>query len=367
MAPFPSDFDIVSHYRKLIKSDESLTPPIAAIESLIAQLTSKPPATISETLSVLQDASDVLHKSVKNPISITAGTDLFQRYVVTTLQRPGALGPTGDFTLLRNHLINNSRVFVARAKEARYKIAENALPFLRSQRLRASPKKSTTVITYGPSRVISEILQHAASKSASPNLNVIYIRPSSAPSSHLSTQLDQQVSTLRRLHIPVATVASHATAHALSTLPRHSTNPLILCGASSVVANGGILSHLGTYQLALLARALKHKFYVACESYKVVGLYPLGQRDLPLVQEETVHFEPPATSVGGGEGVVAEKEEGAAAAAAAAGQADGNDGDDDAEPGAVDMTPPELITALITENGVMTPNSVSEELIKLWF
>lgn len=33
----------------------------------------------------------------------------------------------------------------------------------------------------------------------------------------------------------------------------------------------------------------------------------------------------------------------------------------------VDITPPELITALITENGAMTPSAVSEELIKLWF
>jgi len=33
----------------------------------------------------------------------------------------------------------------------------------------------------------------------------------------------------------------------------------------------------------------------------------------------------------------------------------------------VEITPPELISALITENGVMTPNAVSEELIKLWF
>lgn len=32
-----------------------------------------------------------------------------------------------------------------------------------------------------------------------------------------------------------------------------------------------------------------------------------------------------------------------------------------------EIIPAELITALITENGVMTPAGVSEELIKLWF
>ena len=35
--------------------------------------------------------------------------------------------------------------------------------------------------------------------------------------------------------------------------------------------------------------------------------------------------------------------------------------------GMVDITPPELISGLITENGVMTCEGVAEELIKLWF
>ena len=34
---------------------------------------------------------------------------------------------------------------------------------------------------------------------------------------------------------------------------------------------------------------------------------------------------------------------------------------------AVDYTPPNLITALITESGVHTPSAVSEELIKIWY
>jgi len=33
----------------------------------------------------------------------------------------------------------------------------------------------------------------------------------------------------------------------------------------------------------------------------------------------------------------------------------------------VDFTPPELITAIVTENGVQTPSAVSEELIKIWY
>jgi translation initiation factor eIF-2B subunit alpha len=36
-------------------------------------------------------------------------------------------------------------------------------------------------------------------------------------------------------------------------------------------------------------------------------------------------------------------------------------------PDAVDFTPPELVSALITETGVLTPSAVSEELINVYF
>jgi len=34
---------------------------------------------------------------------------------------------------------------------------------------------------------------------------------------------------------------------------------------------------------------------------------------------------------------------------------------------AVDYTPPNLISGIITESGVLLPSAVSEELIKIWF
>jgi translation initiation factor eIF-2B subunit alpha len=34
---------------------------------------------------------------------------------------------------------------------------------------------------------------------------------------------------------------------------------------------------------------------------------------------------------------------------------------------AVDYTPPDLISGIITESGVLLPSAVSEELIKIWF
>jgi len=325
------DFDIVQKYKSLLAEDTSLTPPIAAIESLIVLLASSPATTVSETLDLLQASSQTLREGIPNSIALSAGTDLFQRYLVTTLQRPGALGPGGDFGALRQHFLSNSRLFVQRAKEARAKIAIHASPFITPE---------ATILTYGPSRVVTTLLQKAAESGK--YFSVIAITPST-PS--LQTQVRSQVSALRSKQIPTSLIPAHAAAYALSTLPKSSPS-LVMCGASTVLENGGVTSTLGAYQLALLAKALQKTFYVATESYKFDRLYPMSQSDLPL-QQSIVRFE------GGEDGADAEKRVDKEALLL--------------EEEMVDYTPPELITALITENGVMTPNAVSEELIKLWF
>ena len=53
---------------------------------------------------------------------------------------------------------------------------------------------------------------------------------------------------------------------------------LVLTGAEAVVENGGIVNKLGTYQIALCAKACNKPFYCAAESYKFARLYPLTQK-----------------------------------------------------------------------------------------
>lgn len=50
---------------------------------------------------------------------------------------------------------------------------------------------------------------------------------------------------------------------------------MVLVGAEGVVENGGVINKVGTYQIALLAHALRKPLYVGAESYKFVRLYPL--------------------------------------------------------------------------------------------
>lgn len=356
----PEPFDIVSKYHSLLSADPELTPPIAAIESLIALLSASPVTTISETLDLLTHSSATLRSSIPNWIALSAGTDLFQRYLIQTLNRPGALGSGGDFGYLRQHLLSNGRLFVQRAKKARAKIADEGRLFVH---------EGSTILTNGGSRVVSALLLRAAeSQSSGPRFRVIYVLPFSSSSGTLGTAEGEghpTITLLRSHSIPVACIPYSALATALPLID------LVLVGAEGVVENGGIISRLGTHQIGLLARSAGKPMYVAAESYKFVRLYPLGMSDLP-VRQNIINFEP----------VDEEEEEEVRAVIDGKEKKDGaaNDETDAGATGkdrqgkeitsledAVDFTPPNLISALITENGVLTPSAVSEELIKLWF
>ena len=332
---------IATHYNGLLQDDHLLTQPIAAIQSLIALLSASPQATISETLSLIDSATRILKASVVNPIPLSAGTDLFQRYITSTLQIQATTGANGrgqkaspsggaeDFETVRAHLIDNSRLLVQRAIETRHKIATVARKFIRDD---------SVVLTCGRSRVVAAVLNAAAD--AETPFRVIYVDDAHA---HRDTSFSSDVvRNLRKREIPVAMVSFAALATALRTAT------FALVGAESILENGGAISAMGTYQMGLLMRSVGKPMYVVAESHKFVRMYPLRGEDLPVGQGK-LDFR-------------------------TGGLDDGNEGKTKHEEGrrkdlevAADFTPPELITAIVTEAGVQTPGAVSEDLIKIWY
>jgi translation initiation factor eIF-2B subunit alpha len=96
----------------------------------------------------------------------------------------------------------------------------------------------------------------------------------------------------------------------------------------------------------MVAKAMRKPFYVAVESYKFARMYPLSQRDVADLCEDSDNFlfsnscfTPPLTP----------------APAQVALQRP-----------SIDFTPAEYITLLFTDLGVLTPAAVSDELIKLY-
>lgn len=110
---------------------------------------------------------------------------------------------------------------------------------------------------------------------------------------------------------------------------------MVLVGAEAVVESGGIINKLGTYTVSLAAKMHSVPVYVAAESYKFARLFPLAQKDLP-VENKSADFGPlmPASTM--------------------------------VDVPSRDYTPPNYITLLFTDLGVLTPAAVSDELIQLY-
>lgn len=55
--------------------------------------------------------------------------------------------------------------------------------------------------------------------------------------------------------------------------------------------NFGVIpnSKIGTYNISIIAKALKKPFYVASESFKFMRFYPLNQRDLKQVNQSQMY------------------------------------------------------------------------------
>ncbi|KAE8841880.1 hypothetical protein PTNB73_06249 [Pyrenophora teres f. teres] len=352
-------FDIVSTYRRILQDDPELTMPVAAIESLVEAIAQSSVSTVAETLDLLERHTSALKASIANPISLSAGTDLFQRYLITTLNRPASLnlGPDDDFRAIRNHLLSNGKLFVDRAKASREKIASFGKHFIRD---------GATVLTNGGSRVVGALLRRAA-ESSTLRFRVIYVLPAS--NSLDSKEGLQIVSDLRDHNVPVATIPDSAVAYSLGKVD------MVIVGAEGVVENGGIISRMGTYQLGVLAKSKGKPFYVVAESHKFVRLYPLSQFDLPMEQNVLDFKVSEGQVMGLGLGLEkdgeAEEEQRNVFDEAIADMTAMKGKMGTVKPleahDAVDVTPPDLISGIITESGVLTPSAVSEELIKIWF
>lgn len=255
-------------------------------------------------------------------------------------------------------------------------------------------RDGATVLTNGGSRVVGALLKSAAdSGSGGVRFRVIYVLSSASlnidpakSASETDTEGQSIVRDLRAKSVPVATIPESAVAYSLGKVD------MVIVGAEGVVENGGIISRLGTYQIGLLAKAAGKPFYVVAESHKFVRLYPLSQYDLPI-EQKVIEFSTAVDEEGAPDAKAKDYKDSSSQDSTWTGetpfvQPDGKrsyfDDDTDGKPtrrspepnrkpptsdrrDAVDFTPPNLISALITESGVLTPSAVSEELIKIWY
>lgn len=138
-----------------------------------------------------------------------------------------------------------------------------------------------------------------------------------------------------KVKIPCKLITDNAVAHSLENVD------YVLVSAEAVTENGGVINRIGTYTAALCAKALKKPFYVVAESFKFSRLFPLNQNDLPDYAKEKGSFDYFPGKVAA-------------------------DPEKKIDIQLCDFTPPDLITMLITDTGILTPSAISDELLQMF-
>ncbi|KAL1214454.1 Methylthioribose-1-phosphate isomerase [Cardamine amara subsp. amara] len=299
-------FNVIEEFNNWRKQPD-LAEAVAAIRALAAVIRASEATTMMELEIELKKASDTLKSWDKTSISLTAGCDLFIRYVTRT----SAL-EYEDFNSAKSRLLERAEKFGEISCKARKIIAMLSQDFIFD---------GCTILVHGFSRVVLEIL-----KTAAQNNKLFRVLCTEGRPDGTGVLLSNELS---KLDIPVKLLLDSAVAYSMDEVD------MVFAGADGVVESGGIINMMGTYQIALVAHSMNKPVYVAAESYKFARLYPLDQKDMaPALRPIEFGIKIPAKV--------------------------------EVERSARDYTPPQYLTLLFTDLGVLSPSVVSDELIQLY-
>ncbi|XP_047312175.1 translation initiation factor eIF-2B subunit alpha-like [Impatiens glandulifera] len=298
-----SVIDEFNYWRK----QPDLAEAVAAIRALASVMRSSQATTMMEFEIELKKASDSLKSWDTTSISLTAGCDLFMRYVTRT----SAL-EYEEFSSAKSRLIERADKFGEISLKARKIIAMLSQDFIFD---------GCTIMVHGFSRVVLEVLKLAAQSMKQFRVLCTEGRPD-----RTGVLLANE---LAKVDVPVKLLIDSAAAYSMDEVD------MVLVGADGVVESGGIINMMGTYQIALIANSMNKPVYVAAESYKFARLYPLDQKDMAPALRPIDFGVPIPSKV-------------------------------EVETSARDYTPPQYLTLLFTDLGVLTPSVVSDELIQLY-
>ncbi|KAJ2538455.1 translation initiation factor eIF-2B subunit alpha [Coemansia sp. RSA 1933] len=307
-----SSFDIVEHYKGLLQSDSSISAPVAAVGSLVKLIEKQRASTMVEFTMIVRTACQKLKEATNNSIAQSAGCDVF-------IQQMARTSNAQSVDECREMLIKAGTDFVQGAGMCRDNVAEFGSPFVRDDQ---------TILVHSYSRVLMGLLRRAVKQNKRFR---VYLTESRPDQSGLRAAAE-----LQELGVPCEVVLDAAVGYIMEKVD------MVLVGAEGVVESGGLVNKIGTYQIAMLAKAAKKPLYALAESFKFVRIYPLSQYDLPTYRSDLLSFKDRPKATTDWQAELLENNP------------------------MLDYTPPEYITLLFTDLGVMTPSGVSDELIKFY-
>jgi len=307
------ELDIVVYYRSLIKENPDIAPPVAAVKSLLVMVERSQAKTMSELAMLLETSADILARSTNDSLPLQAGCALFKRFFVLTTEH------IRDLEVGKKVLLGRGQRFVEQTADCRDSIAQLGARFV---------KDGMTVLVHSYSRVVSLLLQRAFKMNTRFTVIVTEARPTCSGA--------RTAQKLMEVGVPVTMIPDAAVAWVMGRVD------LVLLGAEVVTENGGLVSQIGTFQVAVMAHTMSKPCYAVVESYKFFKGLPLGQQDLPVSAPSALHDTIPKGD-----------------------ETTGKDGWEWLRPN-VDFTPPRYISLLITDLGVLTPAGVGDELFRMY-
>mmetsp|Transcript_6876 Transcript_6876/g.13700 ORF Transcript_6876/g.13700 Transcript_6876/m.13700 type:complete len:318 (+) Transcript_6876:83-1036(+) len=312
--------EVVAAFDNARSSDSDESEAVAAIRALVGVLRATRASTIMGLGDELRAAADAVRDSIRESggprmfVPVNAACEVFINYVT----RSATEFPVGvSFDQVKTVLVQRGEIFAERLVHSRDRLASFGWKFI---------KNGSVVMIHGYSRAVMEVLRRAAAQGR--NFDV-FVTFSGGDGPRIVDRLAQ-------IGVPTLLVEDAAVGYFMERVDT------VILGAEGLTENGGLINHVGTMPLAVVAKAHDKPVYVAAESFKFSRVFPLAQKEL--------------MEVGGG-GV---DTRGAQELPSPAPKSE------PVTSVTSDYTAPEYITLMFTDLGVLTPSAVSDELIKLY-
>ncbi|KAF9519976.1 hypothetical protein BS47DRAFT_1370529 [Hydnum rufescens UP504] len=345
-------FDIISAYGRQLQNED--TPmPIAAVLALTELIANSRAETMYELVEALKLGAATLKRGTPNPISLTAGCDLFIRYVTTARQE------SPSFSDHKNHLVREGNLYAHNlASTCREQITKLSAGFIPDE---------AVILTHSYSRVVIQTLIHAHKRKR------ISVFVTEARPLGLGVKAHE---ILVQAGIPCTLVLDSAVAYIMDKID------LVLVGSEAVVESGGLINAVGSYQMAIIAKAANKPLYALAESYKFLRSFPLSQYDLPshspnVLRVPTQHASKSSTSASRNSTSSIKSARSSNRCHPMGSRTMGNKSsasyipltmtvDQLANNPEVDYTRPDLITLVFSDVGILTPSGVSQFLVGIF-
>ncbi|KAF7322952.1 Translation initiation factor eIF-2B subunit alpha [Mycena chlorophos] len=311
-----------------------ISPPLAAILALTELCAKSKAGTMAQLSQQLDEGAELLKKSVSNPISLTAGCELFIAFV-TYFPHDAA-----SFSDLKMELVRQGETYVQQvspdllALTYRQRIANLAVDFI---------KDDAVILTHSHSRVVMEtlLLAHRRNKRVS-----VYVTEARPRGLGIKT-----AEALTAAGISCTVVLDSAVSYIIDKID------FVLVGSEAVVESGGLVNAVGSLNIAVIAKAANKPLYALAESYKFHRLFPLSSDDLPSHNPRILSFTSPVERAPGPENTSSS----ASPVIRAITQESIAQNNPD-----VDFTRPDLISLVFSDLGSLTPSGVSQYLVGMF-